>query len=333
MSETPLGPAFHAETYKQLFQSWTGKKIAVCGHLRPDGDCIGSQVALCRFLRDQGIEAVAVQADEIPRILETFVGNTPFDSERDFDPVGWDAVTVDCADADRIGKEWREKLPPFLFNVDHHISNPDYAENNLVVAHASATAEILAELFISLGYRMDSVTANALYVGIATDTGQFRFSSTTTRTFEICCHLCEFGANPAAVATTLYEQEKFGRMELLQRFLSTLKLEQNGSVCTGCIHDGDFTATGTSSEDSEGFVDYARSIEGVRVGVYLEENQGSIKGSFRAKDPVYRVDTLAGQFNGGGHACAAGFKVDSTIREFYPVLVQALEAHLATISA
>ncbi|MFP4352482.1 MAG: DHH family phosphoesterase [Puniceicoccaceae bacterium] len=328
MSDLPLSPLFHRETFRKILASWKGRKLAVCGHLRPDGDCIGSQVAFCRFLNDEGIEAVAVNADPVPKNLRDFIGDTPFARADEFDAEGWEAVTVDCADAVRIGKNLRERLPNTLFNVDHHISNPEYAEHNLVVPHSSATAEILAELFLSLGYEPDATTANALYVGIATDTGQFRFPSTTTRTFEICCHLCEFGAAPAKVATILYEQESLGRMQLLQAFLATLRLELGGTVCTGFIRDGEYERTGTTNEDSEGFVDYARSVEGVRIGVFLEENKGRIKGSLRSKDPVYRVDTIARRFDGGGHACAAGFRVDDTIDEFYPRLVSILQAHL-----
>lgn len=328
MSELPLSPLFQRETFRRILRSWEGRKLAVCGHLRPDGDCIGSQVAFTRFLRDHDIEAVAVQTDPVPRNLQDFIGDTPFVATADFRPDGHEAVTVDCADEIRIGQRLREMFPKTLFNVDHHISNPEYGEHNLVVPHSCATAEILAELFLSFGYEMDKTTADALYVGIATDTGQFRFPSTTTRTFEICCHLCEFGAAPARVATVLYEQESLGRMRLLQSFLATLKLELGGAVCTGFIRDGEYERTGTSKEDSEGFVDYARSIEGVRIGVFLEETKGKIKGSLRSKDPVYRVDNIARRFDGGGHACAAGFRRDGAIDDFYPELVRILETHL-----
>ncbi len=328
MSDLPLSPLFNRDSLKNTFASWKGRKVAVCGHLRPDGDCIGSQVALTRFLRDYGVDAVAVQSDTVPKNLEDFIGDTPFRAAADFDPTGYEAITVDCADEARIGAALRESLPNTLFNVDHHISNPEYAEHNLVVPHACATAEILAELFLAFGYELDETTAKALYVGIATDTGQFRFPSTTTRTFEICCHLCEYGAKPAEVATILYERESMGRMQLLQSFLATLKLELGGLVCSGCIHDGEYERTGTSKDDSEGFVDYARAIEGVEIGVFLEETKGKIKGSLRSKDPVHRVDGIARQFDGGGHACAAGFRYEGTIEEFYPKLVSLLETHL-----
>jgi len=333
MTSLPLSPLFEKQQFLELVQSWRGKKIAVCGHLRPDGDCIGSQVAFCRFLRSHGVEASAVKTDPIPKNLASFVGDTPYIDQDDLDPEGWEAVTVDCADEARIGKPLREKFPKTLFNVDHHISNDEYAEHNLVIPHACATAEILSELFLAAGHRPDKTAADALYVGIATDTGQFRFPSTTTRTFEICCHLCEFGANPASVATLLYEQETIGRMQLLESYLSTLKLSMEGKVCTGFIRDGEYERTGTTNEDSEGFVDYSRSIEGVEIGVFLEENDGKIKGSLRSKNPVYRVDTVAQQFGGGGHACAAGFRVDSTIDQFYPELSEILEAHISKTSA
>jgi len=161
MSELPLSPFLNREKLRTKISSWQGRKIAVCGHLRPDGDCIGSQVAMTRFLRDQDIEAVSVLCDSVPKNLAPFIGDTPFTTADEFDPDGFDAITVDCADAVRIGKALREKLPSTLFNVDHHISNPEYGEHNLVMPHACATAEILAELFMAFGYDMDGITARA----------------------------------------------------------------------------------------------------------------------------------------------------------------------------
>lgn len=319
------------DAFKNLVASWRDQQVAVAGHVRPDGDCIGSQVALCRYLLDQGVKAVAVNADPVPRNLHSFVKDTPLVKPDAYDWKDVTAVSVDCADARRMGAPLADALGGFAVNIDHHISNPGYATLNIVVPSASATAEILAELFIEVDYEPDRVTANALYVGIATDTGQFRFNSTSPRTFDICRWLCSHGANPAAVANDLYEQEKFGRLRLLQYFLSTLRLELNGRVCVGLIKDGWFEETGTTSEDSEGFVDYARAIEGVDIGVYVEEQKGVIKGSFRAKDPLLRVDELANRFNGGGHACAAGFRIEMGIKEFYPRLTATLAEHLRDV--
>ena len=143
--------------------------------------------------------------------------------------------------------------------------------------------------------------------------------------------LCEAGANPSAIAQELYEKEKPGRIQLLQRFLASFRMEFDHSVCIGSIKGLDYEETGTKPEDAENFVDYSRSIDGVKIGVLIEERSGKIKGSFRAKDESLRVDILAKEFNGGGHACAAGFNVGSTIEQFYPILVKAVGCHLQQV--
>jgi phosphoesterase RecJ-like protein len=332
MTLSPLPAPWDADYVASLLRQWQELPLAVCGHQRPDGDCIGSQVALTRFLRDRGLDAVALQTDAIPRTLRAFAGDTPFHENGHLPAEPRTAVTVDCADAARIGADLREAMPGTLLNIDHHRSNPGYGEHNLVDSRASATAEILAELFLACQYRPDPTTASALYLGIATDTGQFRYPSTTPRTFEICHWLCECGADPAGVATLLYERETPGKMRLLSRFLESLRLECDGQVCTSCLREEDYRATATSREDSEGFVDYARSLEGVRIGVYVEEKGGHLKGSLRCKDPFFQVDAVARLWNGGGHACAAGFNLENTSYDtFHPQLVATLAEHLASL--
>ena len=318
--------------FAKITEQLKGKKVAVCSHVRPDGDCIGSTVALVRIMNHLGADAVGINHDEIPPNLKGFVGDTPWLKSTDFKPEGHCAVTVDCADKKRIGNRLVELFPEVILNVDHHISNKAYAHENLIVSSASATAEILAGIFMDLNYPIDDVTAQALYVGIATDTGQFRFPSTTPETFEIARRLCEYGARPAAAAHELYECESFAKIKLLQNFLNSLTMEFDNRVCVGLLEEGVYEKTGATIDDSEGLVDYARSIAGVDIGVLIEERDGTIKGSLRAKDPFYRVDQVAKLFNGGGHACAAGLNVeDSSIELFYPQLIQALGKHLNTL--
>src|SRR5690606_8529959 len=227
----------------------------------------------------------------------------------------------------RIGAVLDKAFPEIYLNIDHHISNTAYARHNLIEGHASATGEVLGGIFLENGYSWDPVTAQALYVGIATDTGQFRFGSTTQMTFEICCHLMENGANPATAAMELYERESPAKLALLQRFLASFQYYCNGRVCIGILRQKDWDETKASKEDTEGLVDFARSIEGVEIGVLVEERDGLLKGSFRAKDPRHRVDLLARKFNGGGHACAAGFNPGSDFATFLPQLIAELENH------
>ncbi|MGC6424662.1 MAG: DHH family phosphoesterase [Lentimonas sp.] len=309
-----------------------GKKVAVLGHQRPDGDCIGSIVAVVRMLKSHGIEAVGLNRDAVPHTLESFVRDTPLFKADEFTPDGHVAVTVDSADFKRVGDRLNELFPEVALNVDHHISNRAYAEENIIIATASATAEILAGFYLDLGYEIDAVTAQALYVGIATDTGQFRFPSTTPETFEIARRLCECGAKPAEAAYELYERESFAKIKLLQNFLDSLTMEFDNRVCVGLIENGVYDEIGATIDDSEGLVDYARSIDGVDIGVLIEDRDGALKGSLRAKDPALRVDQVAKRFNGGGHACAAGLNVEnSSIKEFYPELMQAIGEHLQSL--
>lgn len=304
---------FPAESrmFAQMLAELRGKKVAVLGHMRPDGDCIGSQVALCRLLNGAGAHAVCVNRHPVPRTLRAFVGDTPFFIETGFESDGHIAVSVDCADLTRIGPDLVGKFPAGLYaNIDHHLSNNRFASHvNLVIDHVSAAAEILAEFAHDLGLTVDAVTAQALYVGLATDTGQFRFRSVTPEVFDVAARLVRLGASPERASASLYEQDTFGRLDLLGRFLKSLELSDNGRICSGVIPLGTFEATGTSKEDTEGMVDYARCIDGVDVAVLLEELKDGIKGSLRAKDPVYRLDLLARKLNGGGHALAAGFNL------------------------
>lgn len=321
------------DEFREALEGLRGQRVAVVGHMRPDGDCIGSMVGLTRALNQSAyaIDAVAVNRDPTPRSLSAFVGDTPFYSLAEADLRDRAALAVDCADELRMSRDLRSRFSEVYLNVDHHISNPGYARHNLVDGQAAATAEILAGLFLDLALPIDAVTAQALYVGMATDTGQFRFASTTPQVFEICRRLCEKGADPALAAFELYENEPYAKLLLLQRFLASLKREAGGRVCIGELRRVDFAETGASDDDTEGLVDYARSIDGVDIGVLIEEREDGVKGSLRAKEPLYQVQQVAQLFNGGGHACAAGLNVRQPLTEFRAELTAALDRHLRNL--
>lgn len=322
-----------AGRFAVLLHELAGQKAVVIGHQRPDGDCIGSQVALCRVLRAQGIDAVCMNPDPVPRRIKFLVGDTPF-YKRDEMPAGDRiAIFTDCADHGRAGEKIKALYPAPQACFDHHVSNVGFAVRNFVDTGSAATAEVLAGLFIDADIVFDTVTAQALYTGIMTDTGQFRFSSTSHRVFRLCAELVARGANPALAGQELFERESFGKLKLLQYFLGSLKLECGGRVCIGVLREGIFEKLGATTEDTEGLVDYARSIEGVEIGVLIEERAGVIKASLRAIHGSYRIDTVASQFNGGGHASAAGLNYPDTLGAFYPKLLAALSRRLAETDA
>lgn len=322
-----------AERFSALLSSLSGRRLAVIGHARPDGDCIGSQIALARALRAAGRDVVCLNPDPVPRRLEFLMRSEPFHRPDTLPPGDYAAVYVDCADQERAGDALKARFPLPLANIDHHVSNIGYAEHNLVDSGSAATCEILAGLLLDQGLEIDPVAAQALYTGIVTDTGQFRFNSTTRRTFLLAAELLARGARPAEVGYELYERETAGRLKLMERFLASLQMECAGRLCIGLLPDGIFAETGTTQEDTEGLVDYARSIDGVDIGVLIEERSGAIKASLRSKEPVYRMDRIAAQFNGGGHACAAGLNVrGTTLEDFRRRLVAAVTAQFIAVA-
>jgi phosphoesterase RecJ-like protein len=334
MSTAPYFPEL-ADAFGRLLAAVAGRKIAVIGHARPDGDCIGSQVALARVLAAQGVDVACVNPDRVPRRLQFLVPDMTFLRTEELlkRSDAREAVFVDCADQGRVGERLKGLFPRPLGNIDHHLSNGDYAEVNLVDSGAAATCEILAGVFLDQGLSFDARVAQALYAGILTDTGQFRFPSTSRRCFLLASELLARGADPAVAAYELYERESSGKLQLLQRFLATLTLECGGRVCVGTLPEGIYAATGTSPEDTEGLVDYARAIDRVDVGVLIEErSDGSVKASLRGKDPVLRLDLVAAQFGGGGHACAAGLNCKPAPPDFRARLLEALGRRLDEVA-
>jgi phosphoesterase RecJ-like protein len=228
----------------------------------------------------------------------------------------------------------KARFPAPVAAVDHHISNAGFAEINMIDSRSAATCEILAGLFFDHDLPVNAQAAQALYTGILTDTGQFRFHATSRRCFVLAGELVARGAQPAEAGYELFERESAGSLKLLQHFLASLRLECGGRVCIGKLPAGIFEATGTTAEDTEGLVNYARSIEGVEIGALIEERaDGSIKASLRAKEPRLRVDLAAAQFGGGGHACAAGLNLKTGTEGFYGHLVAALAQRIAAVEA
>ncbi len=321
--------------FNELADNLNGQRVCVIGHARPDGDCIGSQLAATGMLTLMGIEAFAVNADRMPKPLGYLDGS---DSIEIIDPQALDGIPivyVDCADERRVGPKTSIALEKHrrIANIDHHISNTNFAEENLVDSGASATCEILAGIALDLDLEFDASIAQALYTGIVTDTGRFSYAATSSRVFAICSELVDRGASPQSAAEHLFENDTLPRLKLLERFLASLAFECDGKVCVGEIRQKDFVDTGTAYPDTEGFVDYARSVDGVLVGMLLEERKGTTKCSLRAQRSELRVDQVAAQFGGGGHACAAAVSSGLRLNELKRGLIEALAERVKEASS
>jgi phosphoesterase RecJ-like protein len=322
--------------FARLIESLTGKSVAVVGHARPDGDCIGAQVALHRVLSARGLDVICVNADAVPRRLQFLTAGIRFHrvDELPADVASRAAIFVDCADHARPGERLKAIFARPHGAIDHHLSNCGYAAFNLVEPTSAATCEMLAGMFLDLGLTIDAPTAQALFTGIMTDTGQFRFASASARCFRLAGELVARGAQPADAGFQLYERESAAKLRLLQEFLSSLRLECGGRVAIGVLAADAFARTGANQEDTEGLVDYARSIDGVDIGALIQLNaDGSAKGSLRARNATFRVDQVAAVFNGGGHACAAGLSIKTGAAGFYERLREALTQRLTQMDA
>lgn len=326
----------HSPLLARLIDALAGQSVAVIGHARPDGDCIGAQVALYRILVACGLDVICVNADPVPRRLKFLTEGIQFHRVDDL-PAGAGqraAVFVDCADHARPGERLKALFPQPVGAIDHHLSNCGYATHNLVESSSAATCEMLAGMFLDLGLAIDAPTAQALFTGVMTDTGQFRFASASARCFRLAGELVARGAQPAEAGFQLYERESEAKLRLLQEFLASLRLECAGRVAIGTLGADVFTRTGASQEDTEGLVDYARAIDGVDIGALIQLNaDGSAKASLRARNATFRVDQVAALFNGGGHACAAGLTVKTGAAGFYARLLAALTQRLAQMEA
>jgi bifunctional oligoribonuclease and PAP phosphatase NrnA len=325
-----------SDAFAGLLAELSGRAVAVVGHARPDGDCIGSQVALARVLAARGLASVCVNPDPVPRRMEFVARGMKFlrTDEAILLPEDTASVFVDCADHARAGERLKARFPRPAGCVDHHLSNSGYAAVNIVDSHSAAACEILAGLFIDAGIPIDPGTATALFTGILTDTGQFRYNSTSQRSFVLAGELVARGASPPEAGYELFERESAGKLQLLQVFLASLKMECAGRICIGTLAPGAFEATGTTAEDTEGLVDFARCVDGVDIGVLIENRpDGGVKASLRSKDPLCRLDTVAGRFGGGGHACAAGLNQKAGAGDFRAQLLGALEERLREVDA
>ncbi len=325
-------PEHHAafEALLDDLRAVSGQPVAVVSHVRPDGDCLGAATALTRLLRSLGIAATAYNQHPAPPRLRPFCEGTPWEFEALTVGDAAAAIYVDSAGMDRVGQLLGPNLPPAWGNFDHHVTNPGFARHNLIAPDATATCELIAGLAQDLAWPVDAATANALYLGLFTDTGGFRYANLSARTFELAGWLVRQGANPLGVAAAVLEGRPWGGLDLLERFLASRRRYADGLLATAQLTLGDFTETNTTREDAENLGGLLRDAEGVAIAAAFEElPDGRWKCSLRATDPARRVDQLALRYGGGGHPCAAGFTLPHSLAEDLPGFIETATQHLA----
>lgn len=303
------------------------KRCYIVGHVRPDGDCIGSELALAAILRTHGVHCEIVKNDPWGRILEPFFLGQSVVSPEEMD-ASVPLVCVDCSDFKRTGDVVLSKYEQPDVVIDHHLSNAGFGKYNYVDPSAASTTELLSDWLIAEQFPISAQVANWLYLGIMTDTNRFAYRSTTSKTLDIVRMLLERGADMSLSYQAIYERDTVERYRLLERLLHRMDIFEEGRCCLSYVEEKDFKETGAKYLETEGFVNYTRNLDGVEIGSYLEFHSDYVKCSIRSRSADYRMDLFAKKFGGGGHPAASGCTVYHYSSHFYQEYKSALAEHL-----
>jgi phosphoesterase RecJ-like protein len=302
------------------------QRFAVLSHVRPDGDALGSQLALALSLKQLGKDVRVWNEDGM---LEKYsfvphaeiLTKPPVTSE-DFDV----ALALDTAIQNRLGSTLATiRSAKVWINIDHHQSNPGYGDLVYVDPAAPATGQIIFELIKNQSLPFNREIAENLYVAISTDTGSFQYPNTTSRTFEIAAELVRAGVNVGQVSQNLYENYPRRRIELLRELLATLRFEAGGRIARFSLTLNLARQLGVLPEDNEGLIDHLRAIRGVLVAIFFEElTDGKVRVSMRSKTSEIDVSAICKLFGGGGHMLAAGARVRGSLAEVEQKIMEAV---------
>lgn len=307
------------------------KTAIIASHVDPDGDSIGSTLALGAALEKIGLTVTLYCADQVPQIYRFLYGSEKIKRTLPLQPRYHLAFMLDSSDLCRVGEKIDlRSLAPTLINIDHHPDNTKFGDVNYVKGTASV-AEVVFELLRYLKVKIDRPIANCLYAAMITDTGNFCYSNTTVKTFLIAAELLKAGVKPHEIATRIYETRTISSIKIAARALSELKFSADHKAAWTSVSEKMMAETGAKGEDLVGIVDRIRAIDGVEAAVFFREDNGKIKINFRSKDKA-NVSEIARRFGGGGHVRAAGAAVDGGLEETASRVMAEVQKHLKAIS-
>ena len=295
----------HAEAVAQIRDAILGRqRFLISSHARPDGDSIGSQLALAYALRGIGKHVVIVNKDPAPPPLMAFPGVPSIQvvdrAQGDYDA----AIVLECSELARTGVEGLDRY--FLINIDHHPGNAHYGSLNWFNGGAAACAEMVFDVIEALGVPLTVEIATHVYVGILTDTGSFHYSSISPRTFDICRRLVEAGVDPPKVARSIFDSNSLGRLKLFGAVLSTIELEDEGRLAVVRVDRAMAASAGGSYEDTEGLINLPLTVREIQAVVFFKEiDAHEYRVSMRSKGDI-DVCRVAKRYGGGGHKNASG---------------------------
>jgi bifunctional oligoribonuclease and PAP phosphatase NrnA len=296
-------------------------RFLVTTHENPDGDALGSLLAMTFALREIGKDAVMYLSGQVPLPKEyEFMA---FDDLLRGDPPGEAnrvVIAVDCANERRLGPDPALlERAPLILDIDHHHDNTRFGKENLIVASASSTGEILRDVFAAIGAPLTPEIAEALYIAVVTDTGRFQYANTTAKALRLAAELVEAGADVHRVFQGVYENVAFAKLKLVARALENAQVFEGGRVVVSHLERTDFEAAGAEEPYSEGIIDYLRAVEGAEIAALIREpptqNGPKRRVSLRTTAEDLDVSAIARKSGGGGHPQAAGFSSEASVDE------------------
>ncbi|CAH1056197.1 DHH family phosphoesterase [Paenibacillus pseudetheri] len=303
----------------------------VVSHVQPDGDAVSSTLAVGWLLSCLGKKYTMLNEGPIPKRMEylwhsdEIINMASSEPPRQYSNV----ICVDCADFQRVGLTHRYFAnDALILNIDHHPTNNGYGLVNLIKPDAAATAEILFDLLKTFQIEWDIDIATALYTGLLTDTGGFRYTNTSPKVMAAVSELLSYGVNGPELAETLLEEMTLPQIKILNKALNTLQLSPEGDIAWLYVTPEDMVECAAANEDLEGLVNYPRNIRGVEVGILFKViHEHAVKVSLRSAGKVDVAD-LAQTFGGGGHTRAAGARIEATLETAIAQVLEEVRRHL-----
>jgi len=307
------------------------QRFVVTSHARPDGDAIGSSLAMAYALRHLGKDVRVVSRDAVPPQFETCPGVEDVIVTDRVDDPGDAVIVMECGDLTRPGISGLER--GYVINIDHHTGNTMYGALNWFDESAAACGEMVFDLVRALGVPMTLEIATHVYVAVLTDTGGFHYSNITPRTFEICRMCTEAGVSPAAIARAVYDSNRIGRLKLFRAVLNGMQLDAAERIATLYVTKQMAADCGATYDDTEGLVNFPLSAKEVLAVVFFKENgKDDWRVSLRSKGDL-DINVIAREFGGGGHKNASGCGVRGTLELWKPIFEQKVSAAIEATAA
>lgn len=306
----------------------TRQRFVLSSHSRPDGDSIGSQLAMAYALRALGKQVAIVNQDAAPAPLMAFPGVSDIEIAPRANGTFDAAIIMECSDLARTGVSGLDRQ--FLINIDHHPGNAAYGDINWFDPTAAACGEMVFELVRHLDVGLTPEIATHVYLAILTDTGSFHYSSISPRTFDICRAALEAGVNPVEVARNVYDSNNMGRLKLFGSVLSAMQLDPTGHIAIVYLDHEMARAAGGTYEDTEGLINLPLTVKEIQAVVFFKQIEGDdYRVSMRSKGDI-DIGSVAKGFGGGGHKNAAGCTVSGPIDGLQKMFVGKIEEAIAS---